>query len=134
MKQQTEMDTYSDVYGTKHDIVAGKDKTSFHECVIFHLLTVFRMDAGEQLCKYVDKVVKKPNRLPIRHHIKRVQQLNRYIGHLLCLHYRSKNVNGTLNKVKPFHHAKLAGLILEHVPESWRVDRDKMIDDIPRST
>ena len=92
------------------------------------------MDAGEQLRKYVDKVTKKPNRLLIRHHIKRVQELNRYIGHLPCLHYSSKNANGTLEKVKPFDDAELAGLILEHVPESWRVDRDKMIDDIPRST
>jgi hypothetical protein len=134
VKQQTETDTYTDVYGVKHDVAADKDKTSFHECVIFHLLSVFRMDAGEQLRKYVDKVVKKPNRLPIRHHVKRVQELNRYIGHLPCLHYSSKNANGTLDKVKPFDDAELAGLILEHVPESWRVDRDKMIDDIPRST
>ena len=109
-------------------------KSLFHECIIFHLLTVFHMDVGEQLRKYVDKVVKKPNRLPIRHHVKRVQELNRYIGHLPCLHYSSKNANGTLEKVKPFDDAELAGLILEHVPESWRVDRDKMIDDIPRST
>jgi hypothetical protein len=134
VKQQTETDTYTDVYSAKHDIAAAKDKTSFHECVIFHLLTVFRMDAGEQLCKYVDKVVKKPNRLPIRHHVKRVQELNRYIGHLPFLHYSFKNVNGTLVKVKHFDDTELAGLILEHVPESRRVDRDKMIDDIPRST
>ena len=87
------METYTDVYGVKHDIAAGKDKTLFHKCIIFHLLTVFCMFTGEQLCKYMDKVVKTPNRLPIRHHIKWVQELNRYIGHLPCFHYSSKNIN-----------------------------------------
>ena len=51
-----------------------------------------------------------------------------------CLHYSSKNVNETLDKVKPFNDTESAGLILEHVLELWRVDRDKMINDIPRST
>ena len=59
------------------------------ECVMFHLLQVFKADAGETLKYYITNMLRKPNRVPIRQFLVRVEQLNSYLENLPCLYYSS---------------------------------------------
>jgi hypothetical protein len=51
----------------------------FHECVMFHLLTVFPINAAEQEKYYILNVLKKPQRVNVRQFVQRVEQLNAYV-------------------------------------------------------
>ncbi len=62
------------------------------ECVTFHLLTVFRNDAAEAQRYYISNGLKKPNWVPIRQFVQRVQQLNDYLELLPSL-YQSNRAN-----------------------------------------
>ena len=57
------------------------------DCVTFHLLSVFRSDAAETQRFYISNGLKKPNRVPIRQFVQRIQQLNSYLDLLPCLFY-----------------------------------------------
>jgi hypothetical protein len=52
---------------------------SFDDCVLFHLLTVFPINAAEQEKYYTTNVLKKPQRVNVRQFIRCVEQLNAYI-------------------------------------------------------
>eukprot|EP00804_Cyclotella_cryptica_P008126 CCRYP_004607-RC/>CCRYP_004607-RC protein AED:0.50 eAED:0.70 QI:0/0/0.33/1/0/0/3/204/214 len=52
---------------------------SLHECITFHLLQVFRHDAGKALKYYITNTLKKPNRVSIHQFFVQVEQLNSYL-------------------------------------------------------
>ena len=91
------------------------------DCVTFHLLSVFWSDTTETHPFYISNVLKKPNRVPIRQFLQRVQQLYGYLDLLPCLFY-SERATKLTKVVEPFNFndADLASHILRMVPKHWQ--------------
>jgi hypothetical protein len=99
------------------------------DCVTFHLLLVFRSDAAESQHFYISK---KPNRVPIRHFVQRVQQLNGYL-HLLPGLFYSASATKRTKEVEPFDDADLASHILRMVPKHWQDQYELTGGTVPQS-
>ncbi len=56
----------------------------FNNCMMFHLLTAFPINAAEQKKYYILIVLKKPQHVKMRQFIRRVEQLNAYIAQMPC--------------------------------------------------
>ena len=102
------------------------------ECVTFHLLSVFRSDAAETQRFYISNGLKKPNRVPIRQFVQRVQQLNGYLHLLPCLFY-SERATKLTKEVEPFDDADLASHILRMVPKHWQDQYELTGGTVPQS-
>ena len=87
------------------------------ECIQLHLQSIFRHDAAETLRFYISNGLKKPNRVPIRDFVQRVECLNGYLTLLPCLYYSSKAAKST-KMVGPFDDPDLASHILGMVPRN----------------
>eukprot|EP00804_Cyclotella_cryptica_P024749 CCRYP_001726-RA/>CCRYP_001726-RA protein AED:0.44 eAED:0.44 QI:42/1/0.5/1/0/0/2/0/194 len=66
IKAQVTRAPWEDIKGVPHRETPTKTWDSFHECVMFHLLQVFRHDVGGALKYYITNTLKKPNRVLIR--------------------------------------------------------------------
>ena len=64
------------------------------------MLTMFGNDTAEAQRYYNSNCLKKPNRVPIRQFVQRMQQLNDYLELLPCL-YQSNQATKTTKKVGP---------------------------------
>ena len=83
MASQIGANPWTDLKGTPvHTVAQSLSAQSFEDCVTFHLLTVFPLDAAEQERFYVNVHLKKPIRVLTCHFVARVQQLNSYLGRL----------------------------------------------------
>jgi hypothetical protein len=79
----TEINTnksWDDTKGAKHNGLRGKSHQSLTDCIEFHKLTVFTVDAAERLKYYLMCSIKKPMRWTIRMHISCMEALNKYLG------------------------------------------------------
>jgi hypothetical protein len=81
----TEMHTknpWEDIKGAKHNSLHEKLHQSLTNCIEFHKLTVFTVNAAERLKYYLMCSIKKPIRWSIRMHISisRMEALNKYLG------------------------------------------------------
>ena len=117
--EQINCEPWTDVYGVEHPTKRSATWDSFRECVQLHLQTVFRTDAAEQERFYISNGLKKPNRVPIRDFVQRIQRLNGYVELLPCLFYSSKAAKST-KVCGPFDDADLASHILRMVPRNWQ--------------
>eukprot|EP00804_Cyclotella_cryptica_P019333 CCRYP_006197-RA/>CCRYP_006197-RA protein AED:0.33 eAED:0.81 QI:0/0/0/1/1/1/2/0/425 len=116
-----------------HTETPKKTWDSFHECVKFHLLQVFRHDAGKALKYYITNTLKKPNRVSIRQFFVRVEQLNSYLETLPCLYYSPK-ANQATKKVLPLDDADLATHLFHMCPAKWQTQYDLTENTTPVST
>ena len=89
------------------------------DCIAFHLLSVFWSDAAETQQFHISNGLKKPNRVPIRQFVQRIQQLNSYLDLLPCLFY-SECATKLTKVVQSFNDADLASHILRMVPRNWQ--------------
>ena len=64
-------------------------------------------------------MLRKPNRVPIRQFLVRVEQLNSYLENLPCLYY-SANANQLTKIVKPLDDADLMTHLLRMYPAKWQ--------------
>jgi hypothetical protein len=79
----TEMHTktpWEDIKGVKHHSLRGKLQQSLTDCIEFHKLTVFTVNAAERLKYYLMCSIKKPVRWTIQMHISCMEVLNKYLG------------------------------------------------------
>jgi hypothetical protein len=92
----------------------------FNNCVMFHLLAAFPINAAEQEKYYISNVLKKPQRINIRQFVWCVEQLNAYIAQMPCIYY-SPNANAStkLENV-PFTEAELGAHVLCMCPIQWQ--------------
>ena len=81
------MTPWSDLFGIEHTEKHHRSWASFMDCVTFHLLSVFWSDVAETQQFDISNGLKKPNRVPIRQFVQRVQQLNGHLDLLPCLFY-----------------------------------------------
>eukprot|EP00804_Cyclotella_cryptica_P020405 CCRYP_012622-RA/>CCRYP_012622-RA protein AED:0.45 eAED:1.00 QI:0/0/0/1/1/1/2/0/438 len=96
IKAQVTCAPWEDIKGVPHTETPTKTWDSFHECVMFHLLQVFRHDA---------------------------EQLNSYLETLPCLYYSPK-ANQATKKVLPLDDADLATHLLRMCPAKWQTQYD----------
>jgi hypothetical protein len=95
-------------------------RQSFHDCVMFHLLTTFPINAAEQEKYYITNVLKKPQRINVCQFVCRVEQLNAYIAQMPCFYY-SPNANASTKPENvPFPEAELGAHVLRMCPLAWQ--------------
>jgi hypothetical protein len=99
------------VQGNKHAEERGKGKQYFQDCITFHLLDMFPSDTAKQQRFYISNVLKKPQRVTVRHFFQRVEQLNGYLSYLPCT-YDSPHVTAATKPVTAFDKDELANLLL----------------------
>ncbi len=108
---------WTDLQGNEHAEEREKGKQSFQDCITFHLLDMFPSNAAEQQCFYISNVLKKPQRVTVRHFFQRVEQLNGYLSYLPCT-CDSPRATATTKPIAAFNKAELANRLLCMCPES----------------
>ncbi len=89
---------------------------SFDNCVVFHLLTMFPINAAVKEKYYIINVLKKPQGFSVRQFVRQVKQVNAYIAQILCFHY-SPNANASTKPVNvPLTEAELGSHVLQMCP------------------
>ena len=102
------------------------------DCVTLHLLSVFHSDVAETQQFYISKGLKKPNRVPIRQFVQRIQQLNSYLDLMPC-HFYSKHATKLTKVMELFNEMDLASHILRMVPKHWQDQYKLMGAAVPQS-
>jgi hypothetical protein len=123
--EQTESDPYVNLQGDSLEGPRGMSCESFNDCVMFHLLTAFPINAAEQEKYYISNVLKKPQRINVCQFLWRVEQLNAYIAQMPCF-YCSPNTNtSTKPENVPFTEAELGAHVLHMCQLQWQ-DQNNM--------
>jgi hypothetical protein len=118
--EQMESDPYVNLQGDALEGPRGMSCKSFNDCVMFHLLTAFPINAAEQEKYYISNVLKEPHCINLRQFVGCVEQLNAYIIQMPCFYY-SPNANAsTKPKNVPFTEAELGAHVLHMCPLQWQ--------------
>ncbi len=118
--KQTESDPYINLQGDSLEGPRGISCKSFNDCIMFHLLTAFPINAAEQEKYYISNVLKKPQRINVRQFVPRVEQLNAYIAQMLCFYYSPDANASTKPESVPFTEAELGAHVLRMCPIQWQ--------------
>ncbi len=113
-------DPWTGLNGKKHPGLCMKTAKSLEDCIMFHKITVFSVDAVERQRAYMMGSLKKPRQLTVQNHISCCKVLNGYIGHLPTLRNSPLVVASTKKGNKPFNKATLASIVLSTCPTDWR--------------
>ena len=127
-------DPWTDFIGVKHKGMGAWTQESLKVCIEFHKLTVFTVDTAERLKYYLMCHVKKPVRYTIRHHIARMEVLNKYVGLIPIIKNSPKAVASTEFRYIPFSKATLASVILATLPPVWRNQYSLTHSTVPETT
>jgi hypothetical protein len=120
VSKQTESNLFVNLQGVSPEGPRGMSCKLFDNCVIFHLLTVFPINAAEQEKDFVTNVLKKPQHFSLRQFICCVEQHNAYNAQMLCFYY-SPNVNASTKPENvPFTEAELGSHVLRMRPIQWQ--------------
>jgi hypothetical protein len=118
--EQTESDPFVKLQGDSLEGLRGRSCKSFNNCIMFHLLTAFAINAAEQEKYYISNVLKKPQHINICQFVRRVEQLNAYIAQMPCFYY-SPNANASTKPENvPFTEAELGAHVLRMCPIQWQ--------------
>jgi hypothetical protein len=85
-------DPWEDLKGAKHDGLRRKSVASLWECIDFHKLTVYSVDAVERQRFYMLCNLKNSAKSIIRSHVTRMETLNKYLGLLPTIKNRPQAV------------------------------------------
>ncbi len=83
---------------------------------MFHLLTVFPINAAEQEKYYISNALKKPQCVNVRQFVRRVEHLNAYISQMPCFYYSPNTNTSTKPENVPFTEAELGAHVLHMCP------------------
>jgi hypothetical protein len=120
VSEQTESNPFVNQQGDSLEGPRGMSCKSFNNCVMFHLLTAFPINAAEQEKYYISNVLEKPQRINVRQFMCRVEQLNAYIPQMPCFYY-SPNANASTKPENiPFTEAELGAHVLRMCPIQWQ--------------
>ncbi len=118
--EQMEGNPYVNLQGVSLEGPRGMSRESFNDCIMFHLLTAFPINAAEQEKYYILNVLKKPQRINVHQFVRCVEQLNAYIAQMPCFYY-SPNANAsTKPKNVSFTEAELGSHVLHMCPLQWQ--------------
>jgi hypothetical protein len=118
--EQAESNPFVNLQGVSTEGPRGMLHDLLKDCVMFHLLTVFPINAAEQEKYYISNVLKKPQRVNVRQFIRRVEQLNAYISQMLCFYYSPSTNASTKPENIPFTEAELGAHVLRMCPLQWQ--------------
>ncbi len=124
---------WEDIKGVKHNSLLGKLQQSLTDCIKFHKLTVFTVDAAERLRYYLMCSIKELVRLTIHMHISRMEVLNKYLGILPTIKNSPLAVAMMEMGNVPFTEATHASIILLHLPVAWRNQYNLTHKTVPES-
>jgi hypothetical protein len=118
--KQMETDTYVNLQGDSLEGPRGMSCKSFNDCMMFHLLIAFPINAAEQEKYYISNVLKKPQRINVCQFVWQVEQLSAYVAQMPCFYY-SPNANAStkLENVS-FTEAELGAHVLHMCPLPWQ--------------
>ena len=109
------MTPWTNLFGVGHAEEQKRSEQSFMDCVTFHLLSVFWSNAAKTQLFYISNGLNKPNQVPIRQFVQRIQQLNGCLDLLPCLFY-PKHATKLTKVAHAFDDVDLASHILPMVP------------------
>jgi hypothetical protein len=112
VSKQTESDPYVNLQGDTLEGPRGMSCELFNNCVMFHLLTAFPINAAEQEKYYITNVLKKPQRINVHQFVWCVEQLNVYIAQMPCFYYSPHANASTKPENVPFAEAELVAHVL----------------------
>ncbi len=118
--EQTEGNPYVNLQGVLLEGPRGMSCNSFNDCMMFHLLTAFPINAADQEMYYILNVIKKPQRVNVCQFVRRVEQLNAYFGQMLCFYYSPNTNASTKLENIPFMEAELGAHVLCMCPIQWQ--------------
>jgi hypothetical protein len=118
--KQTENDPFVNLQGISLEGQRGMSRKSFNNCLTFHILTAFPINAAEQEKYYVTNVLKKPQRINVRQFVGHVEQLNAYIAQMPCFYYSPHTNVSTKPENVPFTEAELGAHVLRMCPLQWQ--------------
>ncbi len=109
-----------DLQGVSQSGPREKSRKLFNDCVLFHLLTVFPINAAEQETYYITNVLKKPQRVNVCQFVRQVEQLYPYIVQMPCFYYSPSANANTKPKNILFTEAELGSHVLRMCPIQWQ--------------
>jgi hypothetical protein len=112
VSKQTESNPCVNLQGVSLEGPRGMSCKLFNDCVMFHLLNAFPINAAEQEKYYITNIHKKPQRIKVCQFVRPVEQLNAYIAQMLCFHYSPKANASTKPENVPFTEAELDSHVL----------------------
>jgi hypothetical protein len=118
--EQMESGPFVNLQGVSLEGPRGMSRDLFNDCVMFHLLTVFPINAAEQEKYYILNILKKPQRHNVRQFIRRVEQLNAYISQMPCFYYSPNANTSTKPEIFLFTEAELGAHVLRMCPIQWQ--------------
>jgi hypothetical protein len=124
---------WEDIKGVKHNSFRRKLQQFLTDCIEFHKLTVFTVDAVERLRCYLMCSAKKPVRWTICMHISQMEVLNKYLGILPTIKNSPLAVASTEMDNVTFMKATHTSIILSHLPVAWRNQYNLMHKTVPES-
>jgi len=113
-------DPWEDLRGVKHNGLHRKSIASLWECIDFHKLTVYSVNAAERQRFYMLCNLKKPAKSSIRAHVTQMETLNKFLGLLPMIKNSPQAAASTELGNVPFNEMTLASIILNHLPVAWR--------------
>jgi hypothetical protein len=120
ISEQTESDPYVNLQVDSLEGPRGMYCKSFNNCMMFHLLTTFPINASKKEKYYITNVLKKPQRINVHQFVRCVEQLNAYIAQMPCFYYSPHANAGTKPKNVPFTEAGLGAHVLCMCPLMWQ--------------
>jgi hypothetical protein len=78
--EQMESNPFVNLQGVSLEGPRGMSRNLFNDCMMFHLLTAFPINAAEQEKYYISNVLKKPQCINMHQFVRRIEQLNAYIS------------------------------------------------------
>jgi hypothetical protein len=120
VSEQMESNPFVSLQGVSLEGPRGMSSKLFNDCILFHLLTAFPVNAAEQEKYYISNVLKKPQHVNVCQFVCRVEQLNAYIAQMPCFYY-SPNANASTKPENiPFMEAELGSHVLRMCPIQWQ--------------
>ncbi len=120
VSEQTESHPFGNLQGISLEGPRGMSHESFNNCVMFHLLTTFPINAAEQEKYYITNVLKKPQHANVHHFVCYVEQLNAYITQMPCFYYSPHTNDSTKPENVLFTEAELGAHVLRICPLQWQ--------------
>ncbi len=120
VSKQTESNPFVNLQSVSLEAPRGMSCELFNNCIMFHLLTAFPINAAEQEKCYILNVLKKPQRISVHQFVCHEEQLNAHIAQMPCIYY-SPNANAStkLENVL-FTEAELGSHVLCMCPIQWQ--------------
>ncbi len=120
ISEQMESDSFVNLQDVSLEGPRGMSPKLFNDCIMFHLLTAFPINAAEQEKHYITNVLKKPQRVNVHQFVHPVEQLNAYITQMPCFYYSPNAHASTKPKNVPFMEDEPGSHVLRMCPIQWQ--------------